>query len=269
MMQCKVYFRAAVLLILMMLVSCSEPAGPSVSPGSKNTDYQNIEWTLSEVSAPWKKIDISGLPPFRIAILDKHIWARDDCNTMYSTMTLVNDTLLYGEGGVTLVGCRWENTFSFSHLYKRPLVRREGEKLILSVNDTDYVYTARFSGQLPKMDFLDKSLRLASSNDTIIKHFDTIGVFPELLIKSDRSFRLSYYNAPPKYAARLNYYKGIFGMDDSGDWQFLSVDSRFVGHIAYTGYLINDVLQADRFEYTAGSIKLINTRESLYYVFTW
>lgn len=254
---------------MLFISSCSNSTEPEELSSIKISQVVNIQWNLISVEAPPHILNMNNYEPFRIILWNDKIWGTDNCNFLSGDYSVKNDSLIISNVGITEIGCPAFTLFPFKHLFGKSKIMKRGEDLILLKNDTTYVYSSNYTEDISGQDFLNDTLSLRSSNDDNISFFDSLGLYPELILTSDREFNIQWYNKPPENTGFINFYSGIFGINENKEILFTIINSAYEGNgvSIVDRELVDRIIGSKNFVYRGTVFKLINTYTNTYYNF--
>lgn len=261
-------FILIVFILLLINCSCSNSTNPEDISSIAISHVKNIQWNLVSVEISSNKVNVNNFEPFRIVLLSDKIWGTNNCNSLYGNYAVQNDKLIITGGGPTEVACPSRNLFPFEHLFGNPKIMKRGRELILLKNDTTYVYYSNYTMDISGQNFLNDTLALNNSNDNDITFFDSLGLYPKLILSSNREFNIQWYNKPPENTFMINHYSGIFGINENGWILFTKINGSYEGGVSLVNWnLVYRIIAANKFEYNNNILKLINTQTNTYYEF--
>ncbi|HEX9655189.1 MAG TPA: META domain-containing protein [bacterium] len=267
------FFKIAfvVLVLSLFINSCSNSTEPEVLSPIDISKVKNIQWNLISAETSSQKFDLSDYEPFRIVLLNNNkIWGIDNCNSLRGNYSIVNDTLTIADVGVTERGCPLSNFFPFEHLFARPKMTMRGTRLLLlSTNDAIYVYGSNLAQDIYQQSFLNDTLSLKNSNDVNISVFDSLSLYPKLLLNSEREFDIRWYNKLPENTGFINMYSGVFGINENEEILFTKINSAYEGNgVSIRDWeLVDRVVASTRFEYNGITLRVTNNTTRTYYEF--
>jgi len=255
---------------ILFIYSCSNSTEPEVLSSIEISKVMNIQWNLIAVQTPTHVINLNIYEPFKIVLWNNKIWGTDNCNFLRGDYSVKNDSLIISNGGITEIGCPSFKLFPFKHLFGGPEIMMKGIQLVLLKNDTTYIYSSNYTKDISQQNFLNDTLSLKSSNDINISFFDSLALYPKIILKSDREFNIQWYNKSPESTGFINQYSGIFGINENKEILFTKINSSYEGNgISIADWeLVDRFVDANRFEYNGVILKLINNITNTYYDFS-
>lgn len=259
---------AGVFALMLLITSCSEIAEPEELSPIKKSDIADIQWDLIAVETPTGNIELFDYRPFKFVLFDNEIWGYDGCNYLTGQFLIINDSLFISVRRITLLGCSGL-IFPFKHLMEKPRILLRGEKMVLLKNDTSYVYHSNYKKNVIDRRFLDKTLSLKNSNDPAISFFHSLGLYPKLILTSNKKYLIEWYNKPIANTRRTNKYLGVFGTNNNNEIQFTVINFSYQGNGVSTlgAELVDRIIISNKFEYNYNLLKIINTANNTYYEF--
>lgn len=260
---------SVVFVLTILISSCTTNTEPEEFSSEEILKIINTQWNLISVETPSGNFNLNDYAPFMIVFWNEKIWGYDGCNEFYGFYSLTKDTLILLQGGTTLVACA-VTTFPFTHLYKKPKIILRGEELVLSINDINYVYYSNFKENISDRKFLDKILTLKNSNDNNFSFFNSLGLYPQLLLTSGKEYLIRWYNKSPSATQFINEHSGVFGTNKNYGILFTRINFSYEGNGVSIAdlYLVDNIVRADKYEINNNSIKIINTVKNTYYEFS-
>ena len=264
---CKLIF--FILLSMLFISSCSNSTEPEELSSVEISKVVNIQWNLISVETPSRNINLNDYEPFRIVLLGNTIWGTDNCNFLRGNYSIKNDSLIISNGGITEIGCPSFNLFPFKHLFSNPKIMMRGIELVLLKNDTTYVYYSNYTKNVLERNFLDDTLSLKNSNDNNISFFDSLGLYPKLILTSNKEFNIQWYNKSPEITGFINQYSGIFGTNENNEILFTKINSSYEGNgVSIVDLeLVDRIIESNKIEFSGTILKLINNNTNTYYEF--
>jgi len=250
--------------------SCINITGPAELSSVNVSKVKNIQWNLISVETSSEISNLSDYEPFRIALLTNKIWGYDNCNYLTGNYSIINDSLIMTDGGITEMACPSLKFISFKHLFGKSKIMMRGTQLVLFKKDTNYVYYSNFTKDISEQNFLDDTLTLKSSNDINISFFDSLNLYPKLILNSDREFLIQWYNKSPENTGFINKISGIYGINENKDILFTRIISAYEGNgvSIYDRELVRKIVESKKFEFNNGILRLINNVTNTYYEFS-
>ncbi len=264
---CKLSF--FILFSMFFVSSCSNSTGPEELSSIEISKVVNIQWNLISVETPSRYINLNDYEPFRIVLLNNTIWGTDNCNFLQSDYSIKNDSLIISNGGITEIGCPSFKLFPFKHLFSNPKVMMRTKELVLIKNDTTYVYNSNYTENISGQNFLEDTLSLKNSNDNNIFFFDSLGLYPKLILTSNKEFNIQWYNKSPQNTGFINQYSGVFGINENNGILFTKINSSYEGNgVSIVDWeLVDRIIESNKFEFNGTILKLINNDTNTYYEF--
>lgn len=257
-----------VTFLVFFFPSCSDSTSPSGTSGLSISMIKNMQWDLIAVQAGGSNIDIGDYEPFKLVFWGDKIWASDRCNTLFGNYKITNDTLIIN-APIASVACPSLKTFKFEHLSGKPQIKINGLNIVINNKDTLYIYQSKFVMPLPSGKFLNDTLVMSGTDDSLVYVFRSLGLYPKLYISSGREFRIQWFNKLPENTITVNSYSGVFGMNNLGDMLFTRILSSYEGNGSSIDdlKLVSNLTESDKYEYINGKLKLINRLTNTYYEF--
>lgn len=263
-------FILAVFILLKIISSCSNNTEPHKLLSVDLSRVRNIQWNLSSLETSKSDLSLSEYEPFLMVLRSNRIWASDNCNYFFGNYSVTNDSLFVTGWGTTLLGCYSTKLyFPFSHLAGKSLIMMRGEELLLIKNDSIYVYSSDFFKDIYTQDFLDDTLNLDDSNDMRISFFDSLGLFPKLVLDSKREFEIVWYNKSPEKTHFLNELSGIFGINKKNEILFTILSSAYEGNGVSIDdvFLVRGIVTSKKYEFKGKVLRIKNMELDTYYDF--
>ncbi len=254
---------------MLFISSCSNSTEPEELSSIDIPKVMNIQWNLISVEVFPRNINIKDYEPFKFVLRNNSIWGTDNCNYLSGNYSIKNDSLSISNVGITELACFSSKLFPFKHLLGNPLIMMRGSKLVLRKNDTTYVYYSNYTKKILQYDFLDDTLTLKNSNDHNISFFDSLGLYPKVILTSNREFNIQWNNKLPKNTFLINQYSGIFGINENNEILFTKIKSSYEGNgVSIVDWeLVDRIIESAIFEYNNSILKIINTNTNTYYEF--
>jgi hypothetical protein len=255
---------------MLLISSCSNSTEPEEFSSIEISQVMNIQWNLISVERSSRILNLNNYEPFKIVLWNDKIWGTDNCNYLRGDYSVKNDSLLISNGGITEIGCPSFKLFPFKHLFGNPKIMMRGTNLVLLKNDTTYVYYSNYFKDISQQNFLNDTFSLANSNDNNISFFDSLGLYPKLILTSNKEFNIQWYNKPPENTGFINQYTGIFGVNENKEILFTKINSSYESNsISIIDWeLVDRFAEANRFEYNGIILKLTNNSSNTYYEFS-
>lgn len=228
---------------------------------------KNIQWNLVSLESEGNTFYLNNYRPFMLILrTENRFWAHDDCNFLTGYYIIKNDTLDHSPLWMTLAGCD-DRAFQFDFLRGKPKIMMRGEKLLLKERDTTYVFYSDFYNSAPNYNFINDTLMLRTTNDVNIQFFDSLGLYPSLVLNEDKHFELRWFNRNPPTTESLNFNSGVFGMNNN-KMLFTNLGRRWAYISMAEITMVNRILDANRFEYNNSVLRIINDETGTYYDFS-
>lgn len=254
---------------MLFISSCSNSTEPEELSSIEISKAINIQWNLISVETPSHILNMNNYEPFKIVLLNTQIWGTDGCNFLQGDYSVKNDSLIISNGGITEIGCPSFNLFPFKHLFGSPKIMMRGRELVLLKNDTTFVYYSNYNKNISELNFLNDTLSLKSSNDNNISFFDSLGLYPKLILTSNKEFNIQWYNKSPENTGFINQYSGVFGINENNGILFTKINSSYEGNgVSIVDWeLVDRIIESEKYEYNNSILKIINTNANTYYEF--
>lgn len=255
---------------MLLIASCSNSTEPEELSSIDISQVNNIQWNLTSVESFLQNVNLSNYEPFKIVFWNNRFWGTDNCNFLRGDYSIINDSLIIFNGSITEIGCSSINLFPFKHLFGNPKIMMRGTDLILLRNYTTFVYSSNFTKDISQHSFLNDTLSLKSSNDINISFFNSLRLYPKLILSFERQFNIQWYNKSPANTSFINQYAGVFGINENKEILFTRINSFYEGNgISIDDWeLVDRIIESKRFEYNANFLKIINTITNTYYEFS-
>lgn len=265
----KLKFLFVVFTSMLFISSCSNSTGPEELTSVEISKVVNIQWNLISVETPAHNININNYEPFRIVFLNGRIWGTDNCNYLQGDYSIKNDSLLISNVGITELGCPSFKLFPFKHLFGNSQVMMRGAEMVLLKNDTNYVYYSNYTKKVSQQNFLNDTLSLINSNDKNISFFDSLDLYPKVILTSNKEFSIRWYNKSPENTGFINQYSGIFGINENKEILFTKINSSYEGNgVSVVDWeLVDRIIESEKYEYNNSILKIMNTDANTYYEF--
>ncbi len=228
---------------------------------------KNIQWNLVSLETQQNIYYLNNYKPFMLMFRNENrFWAYDDCNYLTGYYIINYDTLDHTPFWETMAGCI-DRVFPFDFLRGNPIIMMRGEKLLLKEGDTTYVFYSDFYNSVPNFNFINDTLMLRATNDTNIHFFDSLGLYPSLVLDDDKQFELKWFNRNPPTTESLNFNRGVFGLNSS-KLLFTSLGWRSAYASIAEFTMVGRILDANRFEYNNSVLRIKNDETGTYYDFS-
>jgi heat shock protein HslJ len=254
---------------MLFISSCSNSIEPEELLSIEISQVINTQWNLISVETPSHNLNMNNYEPFKVVLMTNEIWGTDNCNFLQGNYFFTNDSLTISNGAITEMGCPFFTVFPFNHLFSKPEIKMRGTQLVLLKNDTTYVYHSDFTKTFSQLNFLNDTLSLNNSNDNNISFFDSLGLYPKVILTSNREFNIQWYNKSPENTGFINQYSGIFGINENKNILFTKINSSYEGNgVSIVDWeLVDRIIGSEIFEYNNSILKIFNTHTNTYYEF--
>lgn len=260
------------ILFGIMNISCDLSTGPGSASTMREEMHRiiNVPWSLSKARFGGKEIDTDPRHGYRLLFNDSTMYGYDGCNWFHGDYTTTNGMIHFPNGiWSTAMACFDINYLNPCQIPIHCSIQILDSTLLLFSGDTSFVMTSKFIEPAERYSFIGKRWRLDSSNDGMADTLRSLGVFPDVEFRSDRTFLLRWNHEMKNNELRFNYLSGSIGIaSDSTISTYIRYSSQIIGiRSLKVDTTLEGILRSDRITIGPHNIDFRNSSTKTSYTF--
>ncbi len=253
-------------------ISCDMSTGPGSAITMREEMHRviNVPWSLSKVKIGGKDVDIEGKHEYRFLFDDSTMYGYDGCNWFHGDYTTTNGMIHFPDGiWRTAMACYNGTYLNVCQIPIHCSIQILDSTLLLFSGDTSFVMTSKFIQPIERYSFVGKRWRLDSSNDGMADTLRSLGVFPDVEFRSDRTFLLRWSHEVKDNELRFNYLSGSIGVaSDSAISTYIRYSAQTIGiRSLKVDTTLRGILRSDGITIGPHNIHLRNSSTKTSYTF--